>query len=275
LGWGFTLNVQGYRDLLSSTGMYFTLDDHEVVDSDTFDPEMLDGAKLSAALDTMVQNLAIERGPGGETWGSHQWGQTVEVIVTDLRTERRPSTRETADPIFVSPEQLAFVKDRLMNTTAHFKLVFSSVNMANLPTEPGWDIPFAYADRWEGYGAQREELLDFIVDNGIDDVYFIAGDIHVGFVGRLEPEGTSPYARMWEITVGPGASGDNPLGSLLEAGVLGINDVFPCNQFVFGHGRRQVATTLELDPLADTLRVRFVDGVTEEVLFDEVLQQEP
>jgi phosphodiesterase/alkaline phosphatase D-like protein len=234
---------------------------------------MLDGAKLAAALDTMVQNTAIRRGPSGELWGSYQWGLTAEIIVTDLRTERRPSTIETDAPIFISPEQMAFVKDRLMNTTAHFKLVFSSVNITNLPNV-GWDAPFAFNDRWEGYGAQREELLDFIVDNGIDDVFFLAGDIHTGFVGRLEPEGTSPYDRMWEITVGPGASADNPLGSLLEMGILGMNDVFPCDQFVFGHGRKQVATFLELDPLADTIRVRFVDALTSEVMFDEVLQQE-
>ncbi len=274
VGWGFTLNVQGYRDILSSTGMYLSLDDHEVVDSSLFDPERLDGAKLAAALDTMVQNTAIQRGPSGELWGSYQWGLTAEIIVTDLRTERRPSTIGTADPVFISDEQMAFIKDRLMNTTAHFKLVFSSVNITNMPNV-GWDASFAFNDRWEGYGAQREELLDFIVDGGIDDVFFLAGDIHTGFVGRLEPEGTSPYDRMWEITVGPGASGDNPLGSLLEMGILGMNDVFPCDQFVFGHGRTQVATFLELDPLADTIRVRFVDALTSEVMFDEVLQQEP
>ncbi|RLB56046.1 MAG: hypothetical protein DRJ42_04375 [Deltaproteobacteria bacterium] len=275
LGWGFTQNIQGYRDVLASTGLYFTLDDHEVVDSDAFDPETMVPSRLTAALDTMVQNVPIERGPGGELWASYQWGLTAEVIVTDLRTERLPSTRTTDDAIFVGAEQLAFIKDRLLNSTAHFKLVFSSVNMTNLPGESGWDIPLAFNDRWEGYDSQRRELLDFIIDNGIDDIYFLAGDIHANFVGRLEPEGTSPYARMWEITVGPGASGDNPLGALLEQGILMPQDVFPCEQFVFGSGRTQVATTLELDPLADTLRVRFIDALTEEVLYDDVLQQEP
>jgi hypothetical protein len=50
--------------------------------------------------------------------------------------------------------------------------------------------------------------------------------------------------------------------------------VFPCDPFVFGTGKTHVATTLDLDPLVNTTRVRFVDAMTSAVLFDEELQQE-
>lgn len=268
--WVRTLGELGYRDLLPAAGAYLTWDDHEV--DDNFDPETIDPQRLADAKQAFFETLPVERGDGDRLWTSYQWGDAVEVIVTDLRSERLPSTRETAAPHFISAEQMAFLKDRLQQSTATFKLVFSSVNIANL--SPSWDIPLAFADRWEGWGAQREELLDFIVDSGIRNVYFIAGDIHMGFVGRLEPEG-HPYAKMWEITVGPGASEVNPLGSFYEGSDDEQRDgIFPCNQFVFAHGRIQVATMLTLDPGNETLGVTFTDVTTDEVLFDGVLQQE-
>ena len=33
-------------------------------------------------------------------------------------------------------------------------------------------------DRWEGYGAERSEMLNFIRNNGIDNVEFLTTDNH-------------------------------------------------------------------------------------------------
>ncbi|MCA9603549.1 MAG: alkaline phosphatase D family protein [Polyangiales bacterium] len=272
--WTHTFEQQGYRDLLPSTGFYATWDDHEVGDNWNDPMNMTPEVRVARARQAFDDFMATTRSTSDPIWGSYQWGDTVEVIVLDLRSERDQETAETDDAKFISPEQLAFLKSRLMESTAHFKLVMSSVNMTNLPESGGWDARFAYDDRWEGYPNQRKEILDFIVDNDIPNVWFLAGDIHMGFVGRVEPEG-HPYAKMWEITVGPGASALNPLSALLNSDLIDVETVFPCNQFIFWHGRRQVATYLELDPEADTIRVTFVDGETDETLFDEVLRQEP
>jgi alkaline phosphatase D len=277
-GWGFTLDNAGYRAILTSTGIYNVWDDHEIVDSSPLDDVLVAAQtdtdvamKLEGAIDAFYETLPVERGPEGQLWRSVRWGQTAEIFLLDLRTERDPSTLDTASPRFISDEQLTWLTGALSASEAHFKLVMSSVNITNM--RDAWDV--AADDRWEGYGTQRETLLDHIVDQGIDNVWFLAGDIHVGFVGRLEPDGSSPWASMWEITVGPGGSAQNPLGALLDAGTISMEDVFPCDQFVFGTGNTHVATTLDLDPLANTIRVRFVDAMTDEVLFDEVLQQEP
>jgi phosphodiesterase/alkaline phosphatase D-like protein len=276
-GWAFALENEGYRQILPSTGIYNVWDDHEFVDSSPLDDVLVAAQtdadvamKLEGARDAFYETLPMERGPDGELWRSVRWGETAEIFMLDLRTERDPSTLDTASPRFLSDAQMTWLTGALSASTAHFKLVMTSVNIANLPG--AWDV--ASDDRWEGYVTQREALLDHIVTEGIDNVWFLAGDIHVGFVGRLEPEGTSPWARMWEITVGPGGSADNPLGALLENGSIGMEDVFPCNQFVWGTGKTHVTTTLELDPLANTIHVRFTDALTDEVLFDEVLQQE-
>ena len=267
--WANTLSQDGYRDLLATAGMYATWDDHEV--DDNYDPETINSTRFDNAMQTYFEHIASTNQGNNRLWTSYQWGDTVEFIITDLRTERKPSTLLSDNPQFVSNEQLEFIKERLQNSTAHFKVVFSSVNITNMPA-PLWDVELALNDRWEGYRTQRQDLLQFIVDQDIENVWFLAGDIHVGFIGRVEPEG--PFSNMWEITVGPGASGDNPLGLLYENDV-NPEDVFPCNQFIYGRGRTQVATTIDFDAANNLVAVEYVDVLTNEVLFSGALQQEP
>jgi alkaline phosphatase D len=267
--WHRTFEQQGYKDFRASAGWYVTWDDHEVTDN--YNPERLDAEQIANARQAFVDNMAIDRQASDPMWMSFQWGDTAEFLITDLRSERLPSTRADANPVFISQAQMDWLKQRLLDSTAHFKLLFSSVNIGDLPGP--WDAAIAYDDRWEGYGAQREELLDFIVENDIENVWSIAGDIHVGFVSRMAPQDT-PYSHMWEITVGPGGSGTNPLGDLWEIDYHMKALIFPCDQFPFAHGRTAVTTKLVLDPGADTIRVQFVDVLTDEVLFDDLLQQE-
>jgi 3-phytase/alkaline phosphatase D len=72
-------------------------------------------------------------------------------------------------------------------------------------------------DRFEGYAAERNELLKFIDQNNIKNVMFVAADIHgtvmnnltyqelvVGSNGKLQLGPRMPV-RSFEVTVGPGA----------------------------------------------------------------------
>jgi alkaline phosphatase D len=135
-------------------------------------------------------------------------------------------------------------------------VVLNSVAITNMPL--AWDL--GAEDRWEGYPAQRDELLEFIYDNELRNVWFLTGDFHIGFVGRVEPRG--PGNNLYEIALGPGGNGPNPLGvglSLLD-------------QFEFHTVDPEVATYLTFDPLEDVVRVVFTDK-DGEVLYDESLSQ--
>jgi hypothetical protein len=44
-------------------------------------------------------------------------------------------------------------------------------------------------DSWDGYGAERAELVDHIASTGIDDVTFVTGDIHTFFAGDVTRTG--------------------------------------------------------------------------------------
>ena len=39
-------------------------------------------------------------------------------------------------------------------------------------------------DRWEGYAAERNEILNFISNNGIDNVVFLTTDTHATLAER-------------------------------------------------------------------------------------------
>lgn len=63
------------------------------------------------------------------------------------------------------------------------------------------------SDRFEGYAAERTELLDFLRTNDIDNVVFLAADLHGTVVNDLfyqrEPFGEQVPVNAFEIVTGP------------------------------------------------------------------------
>lgn len=248
--WEGTLTQDGYRDLLLSGGLYVTWDDHEV-DND-WNPETMDSANVLAAKQAYFETLPNDKGPDYRLWNSYAWGDTLEIFILDCRSERKPSTTQSgAGPDeYISPEQMAWLKDGLSNSTATYKVVLNSV--------PITDMPFFYFgenDRWEDYSDQRSELLSYIFDNDINGVWFISGDFHLGFVSWVENSG--PGENVREIAVGPGGN-LNPVGLL--AGL------FPQSQFDFFHGNPETATLITFDPEAETVFIQFIDAWDGDVL---------
>ncbi len=67
--------------------------------------------------------------------------------------------------------------------------------------------PVSGEDRYEGYAAERTALLRFIERERIENVVFIAADVHGTLVNNLtyrtRPEGRQHKVAAWEITTGP------------------------------------------------------------------------
>ncbi len=260
--WRQTLADPGYRAILPRASILMSWDDHEFTNNlnpETEDPVLIENAKT-----TFFEHVAVRPGPEQRLWQSHQWGDTVEFITLDSRSERLPSTRGDDETIYLGQDQLAFFKQRLKDSTARFKVVLNSVPITQMPEL--WAIA---GDRWQGYANQREELLNFLVDEDIQDVFFLSGDFHVGFVGRVEA--TGPRSRYWEIAVGPSGNLGNPLAGLIEIDPREYTPlIFPEEQFLYGKGRLS-ATTLTFDALSGGVRVQFLDAEDESVLFDDVI----
>lgn len=93
--------------------------------------------------------------------------------------------------------QKAWLKDALAASQAPWKVIANQVMIMSLDAPPGWPLN---TDAWDGYGAERRELLEYLQTAGIEDVAFITGDIHTFFAGEVSPSG-----RRYDTAAGPGA----------------------------------------------------------------------
>lgn len=257
--WRRALADPGYRALLSRQGVYLSWDDHEF--DNNLNPEEAPVGLIEMAKTAFYENTPTEAGSDG-AWTSYQWGKTVEVIQLDARTERQPSRRREDSAAYLSRPQMEFLKRRLRDSPCQFKVVMNSVPMTRMP-----DLWIQQGDRWQGYALAREEILNFLEDNDIDNVWFLSGDFHIGFVGRVEQTGFR--SRLWEIAVGPGGNLGNPIMAFVLGGQR--EEVFPAAQFRYGEGIL-AATRLRFDPDRDDVRIRFT-GVDGTVLYDESLSR--
>lgn len=88
------------------------------------------------------------------------------------------------------------------------------------------------SDRFEGYAAERTEILKFIDDNNIDNVVFVAADIHGTLVNNLTyqtgPGGPQIQSSAFEVTTGSVAY-DAPFGPTVAgiAASLGVPGALP------------------------------------------------
>jgi phosphodiesterase/alkaline phosphatase D-like protein len=94
-------------------------------------------------------------------------------------------------------EQQQFLFDRLSESDATWKIVVNSVPIQALLIEP--------YDRWDGYPAARRELLEYIRDEGIDNVVFLTTDFHANIFGpvRIDQFGGDDEPVAYEAIAGP------------------------------------------------------------------------
>lgn len=250
--WRETLADPGYRAIFTKAGHYLTWDDHEITNN-TYRP-ITPQSVFEAGGDAFFETLAIPRISGNQLWTSYAWGKTVEFIILDCRGER---TSEK----YISDNQMNWLLQTLGQSPCHFKLIFNSVPITEMP--PVW---LAKGDRWQGYPEQRDQLLNFITDNSIGNVFFLSGDFHVGLISKVEK--TGPRSAIREILPGQGAHSPNPLWTVAKGSAILMDQLAPTDQFEYFDGRN-AATLLTFDPAKNAVRVRFIDPDTKAVRFDE------
>jgi phosphodiesterase/alkaline phosphatase D-like protein len=259
--WALTLGDPGYRAVLPRAAFVPVIDDHEI--SNNFVVADLPPDQLAAGLAAIYDHLPMDGEVGDPLWTSHRWGLTAEIFVLDSRTERHRD-----QDLYLSEAQLSWLIEGITSSPCHFKILLNSVPIATLP--PGWP---GFGDRWEAYPAQRDALLDSIVDQGIENVWFLTGDLHAGLVHRVE--GSGPRSGLVEIMVGPGGPRTlNPLPTLVNQVPDEIETYFPSDQFLY-RSDQLAATLLTFDPIDDQVRVRFIDPETGASRYDELLKAGP
>ena len=95
----------------------------------------------------------------------------VEFFMLDCRYYRTSPHIPGAVPTMLGPRQKAWLKDRLAESDATFKVIASSVP---------WDFRSKgkSKDTWNGFREERNELFDFIEQNRVEGVFLVSADRH-------------------------------------------------------------------------------------------------
>lgn len=202
--WERSLSQTGFQDLSQSTSIISTWDDHEIDNNWSWNQTSNIETKFANGLTAFRRALPQRIGEGGTgLWHSISWGDVAEFFVLDGRGERR-------DGLYVSSEQLQWIKEGLLKSSARFKFILNSVPITDFQNLIGDNQS---EDRWQGYPEQRTELLSHIENNAIEGVLWLSGDFHYAQHNRVSPPGEIGDTQF-EFLCGPTGSFLNPIGGL-------------------------------------------------------------
>jgi alkaline phosphatase D len=174
-------------------------DDHEVQDNyagKEADGGLPSGKRYTAARKAAAYKAFYQSMPayvtGQRQYRTLSFGRTVDLVIMDQRRYRanQPCNDAVAPPCadwnqprdFLGQTQMAYVQHQLQKSKAAWKVMANEVTI--MPTKVLGGSFFMY-DSWEGYPQEREQLLTFIRDKGVNDVVFITGDIHTFITGDV------------------------------------------------------------------------------------------
>ncbi len=276
--------IEALPELLGSTSIYAQWDDHEVMndyDGETVDPDRYAAGRRAffeymPISDSYLAIVPSDGSPpagcaGNPVFKKFNRGSDVDIFIPDERSCRSasvevecqgdlgPTLPSSVRPSFGLPPspppgcleaindpgrtmlgtmQKQRLKNALRTSDAQFKFVISE-----LAFQQFYALPY---DRWEGYAAERAEILNFIRDNNIENVIFLTTDNHANIVNEVFIDRfTDPEPIAQELIAGPIATftledeilaGYGPDLLMAFHGILNLVDVDCRNLDTFAYG---------------------------------------
>jgi len=228
--WTRTITAPAQQALLLAAPLVYTWDDHDFGG---------DGSNGTSKAKPAVERIYREFFPHYEFAGREASGLVyqaftigrVRFIVTDTRAGKSPPGAAW-DPgrTMLGAEQKAWLKAELLAARDSHAL---TVWVNSVP----W-IAAARdgADHWGGYAAERQEIADFIVENGITNLAMLSGDAHMlaiddGTNNTFASTGDGPgfpvfhaaaLDRRGKVKGGPYSEGTYPGGG--QFGLMTVDD---------------------------------------------------
>ncbi|NOX62827.1 MAG: hypothetical protein GXP42_12905 [Chloroflexi bacterium] len=227
--------------LLAAVSTYAIWDDHEVYND--FAGATVDPARFADGRKAFLEYMPIDESvllddptcANRPLFRTFRWGSEAEIIVLDERSCRSAAVAQQctapgeawpdlaptlpaatrlqlglpATPPFgcrqaitdptrtlLGPVQKAMLKKTLLHSKARFKFIINELNIQQI---------YAYPyDRWEGYAAERAEILNFIRDNEIENVIFLTTDLHANLMNEVWIDHfQDPEPIAYEFVTGP------------------------------------------------------------------------
>ena len=150
-----------------------------------------------------------EPGNPNRIWRKFSYGSLVDLIMLDTRLFDRdlqlttPITPQEMpmDPSrkLIGPVQRAFLTDSLAQSTATWKLVGSQVVFHQWSLTPGLKAAGGprglNGDSWDAYGFERQQIIDSIRTNNVDNMVILTGDVHSCWIADItdDPNNVAAY----------------------------------------------------------------------------------
>ena len=260
----YYLSDPAYRHVRSLFPFVDIWDDHEVVNDYAGSVDRAANKELFAAgYQAFSEYMPFETeltqdASGAPTMPIHRsltFGSRLEVFAMDLRQHRSPhpgywgGRRHDTRRTLLGDEQKSWLKTKLAESTCQWKLIMSEVMMGpfRLGLKSRQDEHMAQKifgtfrseergfyvnlDQWDGFTAERSEILNFIKQENIQNVMVTAGDIHASFDSLLYADSEQTEGPPTAVEVVTSSISSTTLGrfagpalsSLLELGLRKFN----------------------------------------------------
>ncbi|MEU2562034.1 alkaline phosphatase D family protein [Streptomyces longispororuber] len=174
---------------------FLTWDDHEVVN----DYSGTGGGapfmkRRAAAYQAWFEHMPHRDSFGGsalpdpEIHRVRRWGDLLELTVLDLRSHR--SAQNLPDGTILGAEQKAWLKKTVDRAPDSWHVWANSIMLSQLRGRPGGS--YMFTDQWDGFLAERKEVLGHVHASGLEDLVVVTGDWHSAFVDDVRTDFDAP-----------------------------------------------------------------------------------
>ncbi|GHH45472.1 alkaline phosphatase D family protein [Streptomyces candidus] len=266
------------RDAHAAHPWFLTWDDHEVVnDYSGTGGDAPFVRRRAAAYQAWYENMPHRDAghavlPDPEIHRVRRWGDLLELTVLDLRSYR--SAQNLKDGSILGTAQKSWLKSTVDRAPEAWHVWANSIMLSQLRGRPGGS--YMFTDQWDGFLAERKEILNHIHTSGMKDFVVITGDWHSAFVDDIRPDfddasspviGTeftahsvtsSAYSAAWNQTNGPIMGAANPHLKYFEGNRYGY-DVYEVTPTRFSTHMRVIADRRDPVSPVTTLTTFHVD----------------
>ncbi len=166
-------------------------DDHEISNNayksgaqNHQDDEGAYDVRAAAAKQAYAEWMPIDMNLEDPLYRSFSFGDFASLVMLDGRLEGRTEPVEngesTANQSMLGKEQLQWMKNQLSASKAKWKILGNQVIFSPM------DLSRIYQqthnmDAWDGYAEERNEIINYIATNDIQDVVIVSGDTHMSW----------------------------------------------------------------------------------------------
>lgn len=215
-----------WQMLAANVPLYTSWDDHDYFNNDLNGiPEGFTLDDREALRNVWLQNWNNPAPEGDGVYFSHRMGP-VELFMLDTRSCRINEKRGEYGS-FLGLQQLHWLKDKLLKSTAPFKIISSGTMWSDYISNG--------KDSWGTWDIQaREEIFNFIEQNNMKGVLLISGDRH-GARGFTIPRPSGFKLYEFEVASLGGVPGPNAFSDFREYQLFGYSgaEIVAFGEFCF------------------------------------------